>query len=71
MPKTYDLTGQTFGRLTVLEKTDKRHKASIVYRCMCSCGNESARSQKELVHDRIQSCGCLRTNFRKTSEVSA
>jgi len=34
-----NLIGERFGRLTVIEKTDKRKNGSIVWKCQCDCGN--------------------------------
>jgi len=35
-----DLIGQRFGRLVVLEKTDKRDKSGcFIWKCKCDCGN--------------------------------
>lgn len=54
-----DITGQKFGRLTVLEKTDKRaSNRSIIWKCKCDCGNICEISRDSLVKG-TQSCGCL------------
>lgn len=54
-----DLTGQRFGRLAVLEKTDKRNSAgSVMWRCRCDCGNETLQSANVLLSGRVVSCGC-------------
>lgn len=59
--KAVDLTGRTFGRLTVLHQEDlERPEANgnrLGWRCVCACGNEVVRSYKQL--QEIQSCGCL------------
>ena len=34
-----DLTGQTFGRLTVIERAGTKH-GEAAWRCRCDCGNE-------------------------------
>lgn len=56
-----DLTGQTFGRLTVLkldeEKTQEKSKAYWI--CQCSCGKIKSISRASL-NQGTQSCGCLR-----------
>lgn len=61
--KLIDLTGQTFGLLTVLERDisvpDKRHS---YWKCQCSC---EAKTIKTFMGDnlrggRVNSCGCLR-----------
>lgn len=55
----YDLTGQKFGRLLVLERagTDKRKNAT--WRCLCDCGNETIKSSVYLRNGDTKSCGCL------------
>ena len=68
--KAKDLTGQTFGRLTVLEKVDpyispSGHKA-IRYSCKCVCGNVVTVNSLYLTNGRTRSCGCIRReNGRK------
>lgn len=59
---TKDLTGQTFGRLTVLYATDKRICGRVVWHCRCSCkdATEVDVSSKELLNGDTKSCGCLR-----------
>ncbi len=51
--------GGIFGRLTVLEKTEKRSGRCIVYRCLCSCGSETLSTAPLLNSGKKQSCGCL------------
>lgn len=60
-----DLTGQTFGRLTVIRQCEDyiapngQHFAQWI--CTCNCGNENpviVRSN-DLKRKRTQSCGCL------------
>lgn len=60
--KYEDLTGQTFGRLTVLNiagRDDKRR--TIIWRCICSCDehNEVYVSSENLKSGKTSSCGCL------------
>lgn len=56
-----DLTGQRFGRLQVLEPTERRdRKGSIYWRCICDCGRETLVTQEALVRGKYQSCGCLK-----------
>lgn len=35
-----DLTGQQFGELTVVEKTNQRLHGEVAWKCKCSCGKE-------------------------------
>ncbi|NGT85713.1 AP2 domain-containing protein [Clostridium perfringens] len=60
---------EKFGRLTVVEKTNKKaSNGSIIYKCKCDCGNIVECSIGLLRSGRVKSCGCL---FREiTSEKS-
>ena len=56
-----ELSGQRFGRLTVIEKTEKRsEKGSVLWRCRCECGKEKLFSEDALVHGNCISCDCYR-----------
>jgi len=57
--KKIELSGKKFNRLLVIEETDIRRGGSIVWKCLCDCGNESLVSSKHLVKFKTQSCGCL------------
>lgn len=61
MGKFRDLTGQTFGRLTVLYKLDKKSTSGkIMWRCKCSCdGKEIDVIGNSLVTGNTKSCGCI------------
>lgn len=57
-----DLTGQTFGRLTVIESVprpaDAKDKCKY-YRCICTCGNEVIVNTGSLRGEKgRKSCGC-------------
>lgn len=54
-----DICGQKFGMLTVVEKTEnKAENGSIIWRCVCDCGNTVYASYSDLVRYRRTSCGC-------------
>ncbi len=53
-----DFIGSVFGRLTVLEATDKRKHGGIIWKCQCSCGNIVETTKNSLFYYK-QSCGCL------------
>lgn len=54
-----DLLNKKLGRLTVIEKTDKRSKkGSVVWKCKCDCGNTIEVSSNDL--NKTRSCGCIR-----------
>lgn len=54
-----DLTGQRFGRLIILEKTEERKNNSIVWKCQCDCGNICFKDSHSLNKGSTKSCGCL------------
>lgn len=56
MPAKINLIGQRFGKLTVLEETDKRKNKSVVWKCQCDCGNIVEYSTKQLRSDGIEMC---------------
>lgn len=62
MPKIKDLTGQTFGRLTVVSLLPNRSKSgNKKWRCRCSCGKWApAVVGSQLSSGKTKSCGCLR-----------
>lgn len=55
-----DLTGQTFGRLTVLRRVANRGSKPF-WACRCECGNEveTWTSGAQLRNGDTSSCGCL------------
>ena len=59
MGKRIDLTGQKFGRLTVLDfyGSDKRRES--IWRCRCECGNITNVLSSNLRKGYTKSCGCL------------
>lgn len=61
-----DLTGQVFGRLTVIESTDQRDVSrSVKWLCRCSYGNETLVNTHSLRSGHTQSCGCLQKERAK------
>jgi len=66
-----DLTGQTFGRLTVLEKSDQKAKGGYLFwRCRCECGSEKLATTSRLKGGRAKSCGCLRRGPRSGVDLT-
>ena len=60
-----DLTGKTFGRLTVLEETDRRSGTSVVWKCKCNCEENKITyvSANNLLSGAIISCGCYNSEI--------
>ena len=55
-----DLKGKRFGRLTVLEETQRRNYRHY-WLCRCDCGNEKVVEESHLKSGHTKSCGCYRT----------
>lgn len=59
MGKKIDLTGQTFGKLTVLEEAQERNRSgSVCWVCQCECGNIVIVNGDNLRRNHTKSCGC-------------
>lgn len=70
MPKYKDETGHKYGKLTVLQKTDKTNsKREVYWKCKCECGNEVEVLGRLLRNGTTQSCGCLRKGSKIIDEV--
>ena len=52
-----DLTGQTFGHLTVLSRVENRNGRTC-WLCRCDCGNEKKATARDLKAGKVKSCGC-------------
>lgn len=72
--KLIDLTGRQFGRLKVIsfagyKKRTDGHNAGY-WRCVCTCGQETLVSARNLNNGAVKSCGCLRLEkFRECRTV--
>lgn len=54
-----DITGQKFGMLTVVEKSDKKaSNGSVIWECNCDCGGHTFASYTSLKYGHVLSCGC-------------
>ena len=62
MSRKIDLTGQSFGRLTVLEESPERKNHQVHWICKCECGTiTNPICGHSLTRGITKSCGCLRT----------
>lgn len=65
MSLKYDLTGQKFGRLTVISRAtkdellNKKRYNQVFWKCLCDCGNIKFVSGGHLRDGHTKSCGCL------------
>lgn len=70
--KPVDLTGQRFGRWTVIKRAGSHVCESYgcttsfpLWLCRCDCGNEGIVIVENLKHGRSRSCGCLRDELAR------
>lgn len=63
-----DLTGQKFGRLTVLERGDSLGRVGVYWKCKCECGNECTVHGNAIVRGHTKSCGCLAVETSKNAK---
>jgi hypothetical protein len=64
MPKLINITGQRFGRLVVIRRSDKTDKHRVYWLCRCDCGQFSNPSGTALKTGNSTSCGCGQIRFR-------
>lgn len=64
MKEPMDLTGQKFGRWTVL-RFDKKDTYGTRWMCRCDCGNIASVLASNLRAGKSKSCGCLISEVRK------
>lgn len=64
-----DLTGQKFGKLTVLYKTKIDKNGHSYWMCQCECGNQKEISSSNLKSNSTQSCGCLHSQIASNKTI--
>lgn len=69
MGKMRDLTGQRFGKLTVIECAGKLDGRRYSWKCQCDCGNIIILQGIRLTSGNTKSCGCGKFDgFKKYNE---
>lgn len=65
MGKFKDLTGQKFGRLTVIERAGNDKRCNATWKCVCSCSQKTERIVPgvDLISGHTRSCGCLNSEL--------
>lgn len=68
MSKLIDLTGQQFGRLTVIRRVEDRligktNRRAMAWECKCSCGNTKIVLGEDLKRNKTKSCGCYNSEL--------
>ena len=64
MGKKEDLTGQRFGRWTVVEEAFSKYNKAH-WKVICDCGNEGFVATSTLRSGQSKSCGCIREEYYK------
>lgn len=54
-----DLTGKTYGNLTVIKKSNIKKSNRLCWECQCICGNKTIVITNHLTSGHTKSCGCL------------
>lgn len=67
MGKFIDLSGQKFGKLTVLYRSSEIGKP-VKFMCVCDCGNKKEVRANDLKSGRTTSCGCIRREKAKQNK---
>jgi len=58
------LVGQNFGKLKVIEKSERIGKR-VGWFCKCECGNTIKTSGDKLTSGKTKSCGCIKKEWQK------
>lgn len=58
--RVHDLTGQKFGRLTVIGLDTGKNTRKTFWICQCECGNITSVRSDSIQKGTIKSCGCLK-----------
>lgn len=66
MRRLIDLTGQRFGRLTVIERVSNSSRGEPRWMCRCDCGKQRIVYGQNLRAGYVKSCGCLAVELATT-----
>ena len=65
-PRSVDITGQRFGRLTAVAVTSRKDSSGkAIWECVCDCGKTCEAIGSELRNGHKSSCGCLKVDHAK------
>ncbi len=59
-----DLTGERFGKLTVIGPEKKEGSKKKYWRCKCDCGRETVVDHYSLTEGHTKSCGCIKPGVK-------
>jgi len=69
MTKLKDITGQVFGRLTVISQSGRDKWSRVKWLCQCVCGNQTVVNSGDLMQGHSKSCGCLNAESRVSANT--
>ncbi len=61
------LTGQVFGKLTVIKRVETESNKHSYWLCKCECGSESIVAGSNLKNGNTSSCGCMEKESRRNT----
>lgn len=67
MGKFIDITGQKFGRLTVVRKSGRSKSGHVMWECCCDCGAKRYVPGAYLRNGHTKSCGCYQADIVRES----
>lgn len=67
--KVIDMSGQVFGRLSVVRRSGSDGRGLALWLCRCECGAEKIIPGRDLRQSRQISCGCLRLERLKRGSL--
>lgn len=70
MPPLKDLSGRTFGRLTVVGYFGRNKQGLSLWECRCECGNIVLVRTCHLKANHTKSCGCLQRDAVKVANTT-
>lgn len=70
MSRFIDLTGNVFGKLTVVGRTGYNKHKQIVWKCECKCGKTVNIVGYRLRYNETKSCGCLKRQTLTTHNLT-
>ena len=66
MKRRKDLTGNKYGRLTVIEDAGKNKHNQVMWKCRCDGGNTITVRADGLTTGHTKSCGCYKSDIHAT-----
>lgn len=65
--RCHDLTGEKFGRLTVIGLDESKNTRKTYWICQCECGGIKSARSDSLLCGAIKSCGCMKKEQDKVN----